>query len=68
MPRIELHRPGAPRTSVVDVADTYRVTVERDDGVACSEVEAATALATFCVHRLVDDARLKRAHRPRDGH
>jgi len=63
MPRIELHRPGAPRTSVVDVADTYRVTVERDDGVACSEVEAATALATFCVHRL-DEALARGAMAP----
>lgn len=50
MPIIEVYLPGEPRTSVMDVAEKYRITVERDDGIACSDMEARTALSMYCVH------------------
>lgn len=52
MPKIELVLPGEHRKSVVAVADTYRITIERMDGIACSEVEAATAASAFFMQRL----------------
>ena len=36
MPRIELHLPGEPKQQPENVADVYRITVERGDGIACS--------------------------------
>jgi len=42
MPKIELALPGTPRTTVEDIAETYRITVERLDGIACSEMEGSS--------------------------
>lgn len=52
MPKIELVLPGAPKTQVDPVSGTYRITVERDDGVACTEIEAHTAMSMFCLEWL----------------
>lgn len=56
MPKIELVLPGTPRQTIVDIADGYRITVERLDGLACSEVEARTTLSMFCIHALQEQA------------
>lgn len=50
MPRIELLLPGVLKTQVEPFSDVYRVTVEREDGIACSEMEARTALSMLCFH------------------
>lgn len=49
MPKIELVLPGNPRTEVVPVADTYRITIERADGEACTDIEAQTVMSMFCM-------------------
>ena len=49
MPRIEMILPGVPKQKPEDVAETYRITVERDDGIACSDMEAKTAMAMLCL-------------------
>lgn len=64
MPRIELILPGEQRTRVEPFAETYRVTVERVDGIACSEIEARTALSTFCVHTVQETKQRKRKPKP----
>ena len=46
MPTIELVLPGVRRKTVIDFADVYTITVER---IACSEVEAKTALSVFSI-------------------
>lgn len=50
MPRIELILPGNHRTTLIAFAEKYRITVELNDEIACSEVDAATATSTLCVH------------------
>lgn len=57
MPKIEFVLPGNPRTTVEDIAGTYRITVERLDGIACSEMEARTILSMVCFHALKDQAK-----------
>lgn len=52
MPRIELVLPGEQRTTVLPVAETYRITVERLDGMACSDMEARTTMSMFCIHAI----------------
>lgn len=47
MTTIELVLPGEQRTTTVAFSRTYRITVERDDGVACSEMEARAAVDVF---------------------
>ena len=64
LPRIELILPGEQRTRVEPFAETYRVTVERVDGIACSEIEARTALSTFCVHTVQETKQRKRKPKP----
>ncbi len=49
MPKIELVLPGNPRTEVVPIADTYRITIERGDGEACTDIEAQTVMTMFCM-------------------
>jgi hypothetical protein len=49
MPRIELILPGESKTQVEPFANTYRITVERDDGIACSDMEAKTAMTMLCI-------------------
>lgn len=60
MPKIELALPGSPRTEAVPVADTYRITVERADGEACTDIEAQTVMSMFCM-----EASRGRIKRPR---
>lgn len=47
---IEICLPGEQRKTAVDVGD-YRITVERLDGVACTEIEARTAMAMYAIQR-----------------
>ena len=49
MPRIELALPGKSKTQVDDIADTYRITIERNDGIACTDIEAKTVMSMFCM-------------------
>jgi hypothetical protein len=49
MPKIELVLPGENKTQVEPVAEVYRITIERGDGMACSEIEARTAMGMFCM-------------------
>ena len=39
--------PGTQRTTVMPFAENYEITVMRNDGIACSEVEAWTAIRAF---------------------
>lgn len=57
MPRIELILPGEPKTAPDPIADVYRITVERGDGIACSDMEARTTLSMFCVHSLIENSK-----------
>ena len=50
MPRIELALPGKSKTQVDDIADTYRITIERNDGIACTDIEAKTVMSMFCMN------------------
>lgn len=65
MPRIELFLPGEPKTQVEDVAEGYRITVERLDGIQCSPVEAQTAMSMFCFNALNPKKR-QRGRKPLD--
>lgn len=49
MPLIELILPGEPKQCPEPIAETYRITVERGDGIACSDMEAKTAMAMLCL-------------------
>ena len=40
MPIIEMVLPGEPKQQPEHVAEVYRITVERGDGIACSDMEA----------------------------
>lgn len=42
--KIEFVRPGEMRQRVLDLPESYRITVERDDGMAVTELEAWTAM------------------------
>ncbi|HCZ5078952.1 TPA: hypothetical protein O3I16_004769 [Salmonella enterica] len=59
MPRIELILPGEAKTTVAPLAEVYRITVERGDGVACSDMEARTAMSMFCIHALTGEKKSK---------
>ena len=60
MPKIELVLPGSPRVETVPVAETYRITIERGDGEACTDIEAQTVMSMFCM-----EAAQGRIKRPR---
>lgn len=60
MPKIELLLPGTPRTTIEDVAEGYRITIERVDGIACTEIEARTTMSMFCIHAVQEQANAKR--------
>ena len=45
MPRIDLVLPGVQRAEVLPADDFYRITVERMDGIACTEAEARTIIS-----------------------
>ena len=62
--RIELCLPGDEKISGVPFADFYRITVERGDGIACSDVEAKTALSMFSIQSLVKKHKRKPAAKP----
>lgn len=46
--KIEFVMPGKIRQHVIGLPESYRITVERDDGMATSEVEAWTAMSMLC--------------------
>lgn len=54
MPRIELILPGEPKATVAPLAEVYRITIERGDGIACSDMEARTTMSMFCIHALTE--------------
>jgi hypothetical protein len=45
---IKMDLPGNPRTTVEPFSGVYRITVEREDGIACTEIEARTAMSVYC--------------------
>jgi hypothetical protein len=45
---INMVLPGNPRTTAESFSDVYRITVEREDGIACTEMEARTAMSVYC--------------------
>jgi len=47
---IEIVLPGEQRKTATDIGD-YRITVERLDGIACTEIEAKTAMAMCTIQR-----------------
>ena len=49
MPIIELTLPGETRTEVQPVAENYRITIERDDGIACTDTEAMTVMSMWSI-------------------
>ena len=59
MPIIEMILPGEPKQQPENVAEVYRITVERGDGVACSDMEARTAMSMFCIHALTGEKKSK---------
>lgn len=46
--KIEFSMPGERRQGVLDLPESYRITVERNDGMAASEIEAWTAMTMLC--------------------
>lgn len=46
--KIETCLPGKCRTLVVPFSSTYKLTVERSDGIACTEIEAKTVMYMIC--------------------
>lgn len=46
--KIEFSMPGEKRQHVLDLPESYRITVERDDGMAATEIEAWTAMTVLC--------------------
>jgi hypothetical protein len=55
---VEIVLPGKRRETVVDIGD-YRITVERLDGIACSEIEAKTAMAMCTIQRAKKNSKTK---------
>lgn len=47
MPKIELNLPGGDIADIRDIAEIYRITLERGDGKRCSETEAWSTLSAF---------------------
>lgn len=66
MPKIELVLPGEQRAEVVPIAESYRITVERLDGYACTELEARTTMSMFCMHAALEQMpkRSRKAKKP----
>lgn len=61
MPRIELCLPGTPRGEDVDeIAENYRITVERGDGTACGELEARTTMSMYCIQAALSQQKPQR--------
>jgi len=64
MPRIELALPGESREHVQPVADTYRITIERSDGIACTDIEASTVMSMWNIESAQKRARKGRKKQP----
>ncbi|MEN9983606.1 MAG: hypothetical protein RI918_1575 [Pseudomonadota bacterium] len=47
---VQIVLPGEQRKTAPDIGD-YRITVERLDGIACTEIEAKTAMAMCTIQR-----------------
>lgn len=52
MPMMEIVLPGTPRTTVESIAEVYCITIERGDGIACTDIEARTAMSVYCMQPL----------------
>lgn len=63
MPRLELLLPGEPKQKPEDIADVYRVTVERGDGIACSDMEAKTVMSMLCIEMVTNGLKKSRPKR-----
>ena len=63
MPRLELNLPGEPKQQPEKVADVYRITVERGDGIACSEMEAKTAMTMLSIEMVTNGLKKSRPKR-----
>ena len=63
MPRLELNLPGEPKQQPEKVADVYRITVERGDGIACSEIEAKTAMTMLSIEMVTNGLKKSRPKR-----
>lgn len=57
MPLIELSLPGTQKTQVEPIAETYRITIEREDGIACTVIEAKTVMSIFCIDSPKNEAK-----------
>ena len=68
MPLIEMILPGEPKTQPEPVAEMYRITIERGDGIACSDIEARTAMSMLCIELATAQVRKpKKTRTPRGG-
>ena len=45
------------------VAEVYRITVERGDGIACSDMEAKTAMSLLCIEMVTNGLKKSRPKR-----
>ena len=65
MPIIEMVLPGEPKQQPEHVAEVYRITVERGDGIACSDMEAKTAMSLLCIEMVTNGLKKSRPKRSR---
>ena len=63
MPIIEMVLPGEPKQQPEHVAEAYRITVERGDGIACSDMEAKTAMSLLCIEMVTNGLKKSRPKR-----
>ena len=63
MPIIEMVLPGEPKQQPEHVAEVYRITVERGDGIACSDMEAKTAMSLLCIEMVTNGLKKSRPKR-----
>ena len=63
MPIIEMVLPGEPKQQPEHVAEVYRITVERGDGIACSDMEAKTAMSLLCIEMVTNGLKKSRPNR-----
>ena len=63
MPIIEMVLPGEPKQQPEHVAEVYRITVKRGDGIACSDMEAKTAMSLLCIEMVTNGLKKSRPKR-----
>ena len=67
MPIIEMVLPGEPKQQPEHVAEVYRITVERGDGIACSDMEAKTAMSLLCIEMVTNGLKKSRPKRSKEN-